>query len=288
MIWLLLTILSSTIIFILFKEIADRNITLIYPIVINYFIGAFLGIIVLGSKIYDGTNNSSWIYASMIIGILFIVNFFIIGTGTKVLGVTIASIAIKMSLVIPVIFSVIAYNESITTRKTLGISLAIVALLLATLKKQKTKIEIKRLLFIPLLFIGSGIVDTSVKIAQESYLKNNDFAQFSGFIFLFAGITGIIFLSVSKYKYKLLINKSNLLFGSLLGLANFGALFFFIKTLNSNVFDTSIIFGVNNVSTLLLTGIAGIIFYKEKVTTTNKIGLLLAIISIITLTLEWN
>jgi len=71
----------------------------------------------------------------------------------------------------------------------------------------------------------------------------------------------------------------------MLGLANFSALFFFIKALTSNVFDTSIIFGVNNVSILLLTGLAGIIAYKERVTLLNKTGLLLAIISIVILTI---
>jgi len=285
MIWLLLTILSSTIIFILFKEISEKKLTLIYPIVLNYFIGAFFGIIVFGGEINQSITDQSWLMPSVLIGLLFIVNFFIIGTGTKVLGVTIASIAIKMSLIIPVIFSILVYNETVSTQKITGISLAIIALLLSTIKKQEKKGLLKRLYFIPLLFVGSGLVDTSVKYAQAEFLKTTDFAPFSGFVFLFAGLIGLLYLIISKHSLLLLFNKQNVKYGTMLGLANFSALFFFIKALTSNVFDTSIIFGVNNVSILLLTGLAGIIAYKERVTLLNKTGLLLAIISIVILTI---
>ncbi|MCT4638670.1 MAG: EamA family transporter [Bacteroidales bacterium] len=285
MIWIILTVLCSVFIFVLFRAIGENRVPLIYPIVINYFVGALLGIVTLSDINGVITEGTPWMAVSVGIGLLFIGNFFIIGWGTKIVGISLSSASVKMSLLMPVLFSIIRYNEPVTEYKLAGILLALGALLFISIKKgEKRSVSRKDWYVIPVLFIGSGCVDTSIKFAQSEFLSGSDFAGFSGFVFLFAGLCGIILTAVLRYKFSGFLNKRALIYGLLLGMFNFGALYFFIKALHSEVFDTSIIFGVNSILILIFTAIVGILFFKERLTKLNLAGIGLAIISIFILT----
>ena len=56
-------------------------------------------------------------------------------------GVSVASVAGKMSVVVPVLFGVFLYNESVTFLKIIGILIALIAVYLASVKEEKRIIK---------------------------------------------------------------------------------------------------------------------------------------------------
>ena len=113
MIYLLLSILASTIIFINFKLFERFKINILQAIVVNYCIAFITGIIA-----YDGTVTISklptydWFYFTLILGALFIIVFNLMAITTQRSGLSVVSVATKMSVVIPVLFGLIYYKES--------------------------------------------------------------------------------------------------------------------------------------------------------------------------------
>ena len=62
---------------------------------------------------------------------------------------------------------------------------------------------------------------------------------------------------------------------------NYFSIYFLVKTLRSDILDSSGIFAINNVSIVTLSTFTGIILFKEKLIRKNWIGIILAILSII-------
>jgi len=51
--------------------------------------------------------------------------------------------------------------------------------------------------------------------------------------------------------------------------------------LESNVFDSSIVFGINNMGIVVLSVIIALIFFSEKLSNLNKAGIVLSILTIV-------
>lgn len=144
MIYLLLSILASTIIFINFKLFERFKIDILQAIVVNYYIAFITGIIA-----YDGTITLSklptydWFYFTLILGVFFIIVFNLMAITTQRSGLSVVSVATKMSVVIPVLFGLIYYKESLGAIKLIGIGIALFAVYL-TSNKSNQGISINR------------------------------------------------------------------------------------------------------------------------------------------------
>ena len=92
---------------------------------------------------------------------------------TQQLGISIASIASKMSLVIPVIAALFFQrNLELSIYNYFGIFLALILIFLTFKKKQKTKKTIKIAI---ILFFGAGILDSFLEYIREKLESINDF-----------------------------------------------------------------------------------------------------------------
>jgi drug/metabolite transporter (DMT)-like permease len=256
----------------------------LHVIIINYLTASITGF--SAGKLPDdivGIVNSDWFYISLILGVLFVLMFIIIGYSTKHAGITVTSIGTKMSVVIPVLFSIIYYHENIHLIKVTGIILAIISIIMATVKGGQGKPDFRFFIFPFSLFVGMGIVDSLVKFNQEEHLKHTGAIESSAVVFTIAFIFGLMVQSLGKNKSILKINAETFLYGIALGLANFGSLYFMILALNSNFTDSSVIFAVNNLSIIILSAISGKLFFKEKLSKLNWAGVLSSLLAIVLL-----
>ena len=285
MIQLVFSILSSTAILILFKTIERLKIDIFHVIIINYAIAFSMGLL-LNKGMFDVKGpvfgQTSWIYLSALIGVGLIGMFFIIGISTQRAGISVTSIAGRISVVIPMLFSILYYNETLTAFKTTGILLALMALVCTALKKKNTAFD-KRYLYLPLvLFIGMGSLDTLVKLVQEDFISKEMSALFTGSSFFFAFVSGIIVCLIKKVPLNQFLQKRVLTAGILLGISNFGSMFFLINALNSHVFDSSIVFGINNIGVVALSVFSACFFFKEELSPLNWTGVCLSFAAIFT------
>ena len=283
MIYLLLSILASTIIFIIFKLFEKFQINIFQAIVVNYCIAFTTGILS-----YNGTitisqlPNLDWFYYTLILGALFIIVFNLMAITTQKSGLSVVSVATKMSVVVPVLFGLLYYNESLGTLKLIGISIALIAVYLTSNKSTQGISVNRKLIVLPILvFIGSGIIDTSIKFLEDTYVANNDVPLFSAIIFLAAAIIGFIFIIIQIIRGSFNFEFKNIIAGICLGVPNYFSIYFLVKTLRSDILESSGIFAINNVSIVALSTFAGIFIFKEKLIRKNWIGIALAILSIV-------
>ncbi|GHC54660.1 DMT family transporter [Ulvibacter litoralis] len=288
MTYLLLSILASVLIFVVFKLFAKYNVNTSQAIIANYFIACICGIIAYDHPIVvSEIPNYDWFYYSLGLGVLFIVVFNLMAVTTQRSGLSVVSVATKMSVVIPILFGLLYYKEHFGTLKIVGILFALVAVYLTSVKtKDGLTIERKNLLYPLFVFLGSGIIDTSIKFLENSYVSENDIPVFSATIFAFAAIIGSLTLVYKSFVGKLQLSFKNILAGIFLGIPNYFSIFFLVKALRSDLFDSSGIFTVNNVAIVMVSTLIGITFFKEKLTLKNWIGIVLAILSILLITLS--
>jgi drug/metabolite transporter (DMT)-like permease len=281
LIYLILSILASTGIFICFKLFDKFKLNTLQAIVVNYITACTFGLLVYDSpiKIHDVV-TSKWFYGAFFLGILFISVFNIMALTAQRNGLSVVSVASKMSVVIPVIFGFYVYHESAGIQKIIGIILALVAVYLASVKSETQAKFSKNLMYPILLFFGSGVIDTSIKYLETTYVPENGIPIFSASIFCSAAIFGIFSLSYKAIKKQSTLDYKSVLGGIVLGVINYGSIFYLLKALHFEGLESSTIFTVNNVAIVMISTVLGLMLFKERISRMNWIGIALAIISI--------
>ncbi len=283
MIYLLLSVLSSSVIFVIFKLFERFKINTLQAIIFNYFFAFSAGMLVDRQEL-DPLNvfSKDWFLGTFILGFMFIAVFYLAALTTQKSGLSVVSVATKMSVAIPVFFGIILYNESTGWIKIIGILLALVAVYLTSIKKKEGITIRKRNLIFPLLvFFGSGIIDTTLKFLETSYVAEADVALFSSTIFAIAGIIGVLILLIQAIRGSLKLSFKNVIGGVALGIPNFGSIYFLVMALRTEGLESSTIFPINNVAIVMISTFLGILLFREKMLSKNWIGILLAITSII-------
>jgi drug/metabolite transporter (DMT)-like permease len=224
----------------------------------------------------------NWFYYTLALGALFIIVFNLMAITTQHSGLSVVAVATKMALVIPIAFGLWYYKEPLGPFKAAGIVFALIAVYLVSVKKDSGIILQKRNLVLPLLvFLGSGLIDTSLNFLQNDFITNKSLIPlFSSTIFMTAGIIGITVLMAQKIKGVLILEFKNVVAGIVLGIPNYFSIYFLVKALRSDLFDSSDIFTINNVTIVIISTLLGIVFFRERLSMKNWIGIILAIISI--------
>lgn len=279
---LALSICCSSLIFVIFKLYNVYKIETLYAIITNYFVACIVGLYFYSGEIKPlEIVDQPWFFGTLLLGVLFIVVFNLMAKTSQTVGVSVASVATKMSLVIPVIFGVLVYKETLGFLKVIGILLALGAVYFASVKKKEVSIKRSALLLPFLVFLGSGIIDTSIKYVQEVHIKENEFPLFSATVFAAAALVGTFFIIVKIPKSPIRINLKNILGGIALGVPNYFSIYYLLRALQNPVLNSASVFTINNVAIVMLSTLLGIVLFKEQISVKNWGGIVLAIISII-------
>ena len=283
MIYLLLSVLSSTIIFVVFRLYKKFGVNTLQAIIVNYFIACTVGFFgYIDGSDFSHVPQENWFPGALMLGFLFITVFNLAAITTQKSGLSVVAVATKMSVAIPVLSGIFLYNEGTGILKIIGIILALAAVYLTSIKtREGISIKSKNLIFPLLVFLGSGIIDTSLKYLETTYVSETDVGLFSSTIFATAGTIGIVILILQGFMGKLKISFKNILGGIALGIPNYYSIYFLVMALRSKGFDSSTIFTMNHVAIVTFSTLVGIMLFREKLLPKNWIGLGLAILSII-------
>lgn len=294
MFYIVLNILCSVALLFIFKLFVKFKVNSLQAIIVNYLAATSTGLL-FSKNSYDTGHllNSDWLYISIPLGFLLIAIFYLISLTTQKTSISTASVANKMSVAMPVLFSVLILNEQLSFLKGLGIFFAFIALYLSTASEDKTSSNGKKLFYLPLLvFLGSGLIDVAINATKAFYIHNEqDSEMFTITSFAFAFCVGLILLfynffrNQSSEKRAPLIEIKSILAGFILGVPNYFSIFFIIKALESNALKSAQLFPVLNISNVILSTLIGFLIFNEKLSTKNKVGLLIAILAIILITL---
>jgi len=281
LIYLLLSILASTGIFICFKLFDKFKLDTVQAIVVNYITACAFGLAVYDSPIeINEIVSTKWFYGALFLGILFVSVFNIMALTAQRNGLSVASVSAKMSVVIPVIFGFYVYHESAGLQKIIGIILALAAVYLSSVKSETKSKFAKNLIFPLLLFLGSGVIDTSIKYLETTYVAENGIPIFSASIFFSAAFFGILALIYRSKNKAFKFDFKSSVGGIILGVINYGSIYYLLKALHFEGLESSTIFTVNNVAIVMISTLLGLMLFKEHISRKNWIGIVLAIISI--------
>jgi drug/metabolite transporter (DMT)-like permease len=221
------------------------------------------------------------------LGWLFISVFTLISKTAQEVSVASASIANKMSVVIPVISAIMFFHESLYMSKLAGIILALLSVVLSVYKKgnkerhENQKNDNKKWLYPVFVFIGSGIIDAYINYIQKQILKSEtETSLFILVCFLSAGLSGIIFVITYLKEGAQFINAKNIVAGVALGIPNFYSIFFVMKAIQEGTLEGSVIYPIVNVGVVVGSTLLALIFFKERLNKIQILGIMLSIVAI--------
>ncbi len=277
--FLLLSIAFSTFINLIFRWFKEYDVHKFQAIIVNYLVCFVLGISLSNNRNIFSYIGQPWFTYCLLLGFLFIAIFFSMALTTEKLGISVTAVSGKMSVVIPILFAFFYAKEEITILFVLGVVLSILSIYFITVKKE-LKID-KRFLVLPIIvFIGGGLIDTSLKVLQTAYSEDVPLSAISYSIFLGAFVAGVfIYLVKEKANFSGWEWKS-IKAGVGLGIPNYFSIFFLLSAIESFSVKSAFVFGVNNVGVVLLSTLLSVLIFKEKLEPKNQWGLLLAVVSI--------
>ena len=286
MVYLLLSVLCSVLLGFIFKVFPKYGVNTLQAIVVNYFICIASATLHKGHfPVQAADMHEAWFPFGVMLGFVFITGFNGAAITAQYFGVTISQIMQRMSILLTVPYVIFAYGESVSIWKVLGFFAAIFAIILVNWP-EKTEEKVhknysKWLMAIPLItwFLASIIEIVFVKIQTEKMIAfgNNSFIST---VFGTAGILGSSYLLFLYLRGKTELNWASVWGGLILGIPNYGSMYFALQALSSGL-EGSFFYPVNNVGIILITVLGGFLFFHEKYTRLNLVGLVCAILAIL-------
>jgi hypothetical protein len=283
MIYFLLSILASTLIFLVFKLYQRFGIQTYQAIVFNYWTAFLFGLSLIPQEQMTSISEYSWAWLIPIEGILFISIFNVMALTVQKHSVTVGSVASRTAMIIPaVVFMLLDPEQGYSIMKITGIILACLAVYFSSRKPDGVHID-KQYLYLPLaLFLGSGLIDLIIGYAQ-TYLMVHPYEGmiFIPSIFLVAAILGSAILI-----YRYIVSKDikwqtkDLIAGIILGLINYASLHYILKAMDTDLLHASLFFPVNSMGIIVAGTILGLLAFKEKLSLINWSGIALGLVAI--------
>ncbi|MGE5106800.1 MAG: EamA family transporter [Sphingobacteriales bacterium] len=290
MLLLLGSIIFTSYLILSFKVCERYDISAYQAIVFNYFTCIITGSVVNGYfPVTQHNIHEDWFKWAALMGSVFIVSFNMIALTARKASVAAASVANKLSMVIPAAFSVWLYNESMGAVKIAGILIALIAVVLISIHQRKE--EHHRFSWaVPLLIAGlfliSGLLDTGIKYVENHFLSEENKNDYLVSAFFFAGLIGAILLSVQLLTGRDKLQPKAIVAGMAIGIPNYFSIWCLVKVLKKPPYalQSSAIIPVNNIGILLCCSIAAFLLFNERLNKLNRIGIALSIIAIALIT----
>jgi len=283
MLYLLLSIICSVSVGILLKIAKRYSVDIVQIITINYAFAIALCYFSFSPDISVIDKKSPWeIYIPL--AILLPSVFLILASSIKNMGIVKTDIAQRLSLFIPILASYFIFQEQFSTLKIVGITVAFPAMILILSKSKSEDSKQNKWIYPALVLLGFGIIDVFFK--QIALQKSFPYTTSLFIIFCLSFFVSILFTIYSVLFQKKKLQKVNLIFGSILGILNFGNILFYLKAHKAFADNPSTVFASMNMGVIILGSLAGIVIFKEKVTFKNYIGIALALIAVILITLS--
>lgn len=286
MIDLLITIGLFNIVVVLFKLFPKYKVDNLQALIFNYITAALLGFFMYEGNIsISKVLSANWLLHAIAIGVLFIVVFNFYAFGTQKVGVAISTVANKMSMIFPTIAGLVLYAESnYLIYKVLGFLFAIIGIYLTSTKNGKLSFDKKYVWVIIAIFVGQGIADVLFGNCSKLPGAQQQTELIFVVLFIIAALVGFIMLTGKSLGSGAKFEAKNVLWGIALGIPNYGTLYFMFRALQTSGLDQSEVYPIISMGAVFSSAILGWALFKEKLTSSNWLGILFAILGIAIIT----
>ena len=303
MLYLILAIVFSTGVFVAMRLFERFGLDNHQALMWNYVFAAGTGFLIC--KHFETPAQlvgEPWFGLSILTGFWFIFTYLLMTASTQRSGVTVTSLSSKLSVVLPTLAGLLLFGEKLGLVATMGIVLALVALVLVVGGKEQATLPrtdsisaqalrgnamhgkaSKSWLLPVFIFFGTGTGDILMKLTEQQN-TDNDMGFMIAFIYFIAMLFGIALVA-----YDLIRGKSKWQWKSAAGGIGLGVINFF-STYSvyhaMRCFDNVVLFPIYNIGVVSLTALTGWLLFKEKLNWKNYLGLAIAIIAVILITFK--
>ncbi|MBR3682739.1 MAG: EamA family transporter [Tidjanibacter sp.] len=258
-------------------------------IAFNYLTALGLGLIVGVSESgsVPPVGLAPWV-AAVVLGATFVGAFVLMARSTVRCGVTLTTVASRVSLVLPVVCSYLLFPEGDVPRwgAIATILLALVLMFAPTNKESKEERTAKRgrdaavaMVLYPLgVWVLFGVNNFGLKVAQTTLIAPQESAMFSAVIFAFAALFGFGALLI-RDGGRLRVEPKSALGGVALGVANFFVTWGMLRGLAE--VPASLFFPLYHTTIVALVAVLGTVAFRERLSAVQWAGVAVAAVGIV-------
>lgn len=199
-----------------------------------------------------------------ITGVLFLACYLVFQVSVQQNGVVLSSAFSKLGLMVSIVMSIVFFGEMPTILQTIGFLLAAGAIVLMNYQKEGTGSKFKAGLLLVLLVGGAS--DAMAKVFEELGTASQE-PQFLFYTFLVALVLCTILMLYKKQR----MGRWEILFGVLIAIPNFVSTRFMLSALAA--IPAVIAYPACSVGSILVVTVAGVLFFHEKLSKRQWIGI---------------
>lgn len=265
MLFLLLAILSSSLISIFMRLSADKISANLSMLATNYLVCSLLGAAYAGFDLVPRvTGFSVTLWLGLISGVLYLAGLVMFQSNTQKRGIVLSSVFMKLGLLVPFVFSVLLFREVPTAVQITGFCIAILAIVLINLKKDDSGKGFGFGLILMLLLSGGADV-----MAKFFEILGPEALSSLYLFYTFATAFALCLVLVIRKKERPGLRE--LFYGTLIGVPNFFSAKFLLASLGS--LPAVVVYPSFSVATMLIVTLTGVLVFREKLSRLQWIAL---------------
>ena len=276
MLFLCLAILSSSAISLLMRVSSNKVSAKLSMLGINYLVCTLLSAAYAGFRLFPSVTEGlgRTMALGVINGFLFLGGFVLFQWNTRRNGMALTSVFMKLGLLVPITLSVVVFRDRPTWTQIVGFCIALAAIILINAQKGAGKNRLGWQLLLMLLMCGGA--DAMSKVFEV--LGPGELAdQFLFYTFAMALLLcgGLVIYQKERPGLR------ELLYGAAIGVPNFFASKFLLLSLNN--LPAVVVFPSFSIATMLFATLAGVVFYKERLTRLQWLSLMAILVALVLL-----
>ncbi|HCP77822.1 MAG: hypothetical protein CML16_10005 [Pusillimonas sp.] len=280
MLVLLLSISCSVAVSVLLKLARAWRLDLVQAISLNYAVATALTLCLLQPQPQTLLADTETWPVLAALGLLLPLVFLMMAMAVRHAGIVLSDAAQRLSLLVPLLAAFLLFNETLTSQKIIGMTLAFVALTCLLIKTTGHNPTQARSLLTPITLLGVWLGYGAIDILFKQLARTGaSFATGLLGAFILAG--GIMFLILLAQKRRWAAR--NAWAGLLLGLLNFGNIYFYIRAHQLLPNNPSLVFASMNIGVITAGTLIGAVIFREPLGKINVAGLVLAIAAMLVL-----
>lgn len=280
MLYLLLSICCSVIVSVIIKLGRSKGINTQQLVLWNYPVAVLLTYFLLKPDFSNVELADLPFQLYIPLGVLLPTMFIFIALSIQYSGIVKTDIAQRISLIVPLVASFVLFGESLANKGMIGVAVGLLAVVCSISWRSQTGYSDSKAVVYPLVvFLGMGGLDILFKQVSQHH---RDIYFVSLFVvFALAMLVALLILLFKLYFKGERLDRWAVLWGCGLGVFNFANIYWYMHAHRLLKDNPSVVFTTMDVGGIVLGGIVGMVFFKEKLSLLNKIGLGLAIVSVL-------
>ncbi|MFQ6039583.1 MAG: EamA family transporter [Candidatus Poribacteria bacterium] len=282
MIFLIANIFLISCFGLLLKHAGRRGQNLLAVGAVNYIFAALLSIFSVVSEGNFQFSTPTMIFGTMN-GVTYVVSFFLILYAMNARGIAVSMAIVRIAVVIPVLFSIVYWQEIPNRWQVIGIALACISLPLLSTRQRGNQQPGRTAKWLSLVIVTLFLFSGGSQVAMKSFNELSPAAEKPLYLLFLFGMT--MFVSVWLLLWKRIVpSRGDIIYGVIIGSSNIlgsGALIFALEKLPG-----MIVFPISASAGLLFTVVIAISLLGERLERRAVIGMIMTITALVFINLK--